>query len=95
MISREEQKRQALEKIEEALTQLWSANLCLWSHKNREKILEAWNKAFDVKEILESELEKNKEVKEMKDKIIYDREARMMFNRIKRMIMYYDIIKKK
>ena len=30
----------------------------------------------------------------MKDKIIYDREARIMLNRIKRIITHYDIIKK-
>ena len=54
-------KKQAIEKLEEALTQLWGVNLFLWSYKGREKVLEAWNLAFDVKEILESELEKNKE----------------------------------
>ena len=29
----------------------------------------------------------------MKNKVIYDKEARMIFNKIKRMIMYYNIIK--
>ena len=52
MITRQEQKRQAIEKLEEVLTQLWSVNLLLWSHKSREKVLEAWNLAFDVKEAL-------------------------------------------
>ena len=61
MISRYEQKKQALEKLEEALTQLWSANLLLWSHKERSKILDAWNLAFDVKEELQAELERRDE----------------------------------
>ena len=61
MLTRFEQKKQALEKLEEALTQLWSVNLLLWSHKERGKVLDAWNKAFDVKETLEIELEKDKE----------------------------------
>ena len=61
MISRYEQKKQALEKLEEALTQLWSVNLLLWTHKGRKKILEAWNLAFDIKEELQAELERRDE----------------------------------
>ena len=62
MLSRYEQKKQALDKLEDILTQLWNVNLLLWSHKERLTILEAWNLAFDVKEALQIELE------EMKDK---------------------------
>ena len=63
MLTRYEQRKQALERIEEALTHLWSANLLLWSHKGRDKILEAWNLAFDVKEELQIELEERRNKK--------------------------------
>ena len=60
MISRYQQKRQAIDKLEDLLTQLWNVSLLLWSHKERGKIIDAWNLAFDVKEALEIELEENK-----------------------------------
>ena len=63
MISRQEQKRQALEKLEEVLTQLWDVSLLLLSHKERGKVLDAWNKAFDVKEALKIELEKERGIR--------------------------------
>jgi len=63
MISCYEQKKQAVEKLEDILTQLWNVSLLLWSHNERNTIIDAWNKAFDVKEILEIELEKEREVK--------------------------------
>ena len=60
MISRYQQKKQAVGKLEDILTQLWNVSLLLWSHKERGKIIEAWNLAFDVKEALEMELEEDK-----------------------------------
>ena len=77
MIGRYQQKKQALDKLEDILTQLWNVNLLLWSHKERGKVLNTWNKVFDVKEILESELEKNKEVY---------RDERKRVNRIHRIL---------
>ena len=66
MITRQEQKKQAVERLEEALTQLWNVYLLLLSHKEGSKILEAWNLAFDVKEELRIELEERKNKKKWK-----------------------------
>ena len=71
MLTRFEQKKQALEKLEEALTQLWNVYLFLYSHREGSKILEAWNLAFDVKEELRIELEERRN-KKMEIKNIYD-----------------------
>ena len=60
MISRKQQKERALEKLEDALTQVWNISLLMWSHEARNMIIHAWNTLFDVKEILRIELEKEK-----------------------------------
>ena len=63
MLTRFEQKKQAVERIEEALTQLWNVYLLLYSYREGSKILEAWNLAFDVKEELRIELEERRNKK--------------------------------
>lgn len=63
MLSHYEVKKQAIEKIEDVLTQLWNISLLLWSHSEKNTIIDAWNKVFDVKEALESELEKERRLK--------------------------------
>ena len=61
MISHYQQKKQALEKLEDVLTQVWDISLLMWSHEVRSMIIHSWNTLFDVKEILEGEIEKEKQ----------------------------------
>ena len=63
MITRFEQKRQVIEKLEDILSQIWNVSLLLYSHKERKTIVDIWNRAFDVKEALEIELEKERRFK--------------------------------
>ena len=60
MTNRYEQKKQAVEKLEDILTEVWNVSLLLWSHEARSMIIHSWNTLFDAKEILEAELEKEK-----------------------------------
>ena len=59
MISRQK-KRQAKEKLEDILPQLWNVSLLLLSHKERNKVIDAWSLVFDVKEALQEELEEER-----------------------------------
>ena len=65
MINRYEQKKQAVEKLEDVLTEVWNVSLLLWSHEARGIVLHTWNSLFDVKEILKAELELEKLRKEV------------------------------
>ena len=67
MISRYQQKKQAVEKLEDVLTQVWNISLLMWSHEARNMVIHAWNTLFDVKEILQAELEKEKQKGGFKD----------------------------
>ena len=94
MLNHKQVKEQAFETIEDALDKIWCVSMFLYSHKERDKVLEAWNLVFDVKEALEAELEESGVDRKEEDKVIYDKETRMIINKLKRAIEQYNIIKR-